>query len=117
MPNQIKSVCREDKIYMDGINYSIAYPESLMGMCREDMSRQLPIVGWHRPENTELNHASASDQNKKEIIKHMGIIVADMSYLTWMIRSLAHARRQGFWIGRNNKTHGDYHCRFVAFLA
>jgi hypothetical protein len=47
MPNQIKSVCREDKIYMDGINHSIAYPESLMGMCREDMSRQLPIVGWH----------------------------------------------------------------------
>jgi hypothetical protein len=47
----------------------------------------------------------------------MGIIVADMGYLAWMIRSLAHARRQGFWIGRNNKTHGDYHCQFVAFLA
>jgi hypothetical protein len=38
----------------------------MMGMCREDMSRHLLIVAWHRLENTELNDASASDQNKKK---------------------------------------------------
>jgi hypothetical protein len=39
----------------------------------------------------------------------MEIIVAYMGYLTWiLIRSLAHARRQGFWIRRKNKTDGDY---------
>jgi hypothetical protein len=50
---------------------------------------------------TKLKYVICFRSKQKEIIKHMGIIVADMGYLTWiLIRSLAHAWRQGFWMGR-----------------